>query len=603
MRKKNLLLTASLASVLLLAACGNDDGKYEKLMNKADKAMENLEVDKAIEYYEEILALDPMNYKYGVSRSIIVEDLLSNATGLQDRLQYLQDTVDYVKEASEDVEFKVENAAQISEVYASIQSALYELEDYPSTKMYKDVAEVEKEFAKNTQDKIIAPLLEEIDKNMEALKFDVAEQQVDALSALAEYNVGDISVEKIEEYYEKISTQKERYVVMPRSYVKREQVLFDGGDAGKITFLGEATSQDYEELKVFFKVEGTLVHTVSELSLKSRYILSDGTADETEDFSVTDYGSYKILEQTISLNEDVSVVRYDYNMNILQLEDYKSITLKETDGEGELPALLKVEDDKTIAIDLKIEDADKAINFTNMIVDSSYVTLQGTVTAKKDLEIDETAYFTVPGYEVSSDEDYDDSLYAGVAKDIELTFSLENYLTSEMPYGHFLLFGKTYNLDLKTGKEVAKVTSQIVDIISYSSVEDDFSYDEGLNADKLFTDVAGKVYGNVVAVTNGYFYSKGDPKWYYQLNQKYATFKVDVGLEKERASENFGSSKVTFKGDGNVLKTINLGANAATTTVELNVSNVEQLIVEVEMTEGNEGYQEVLLGNGVMTAK
>lgn len=79
-------------------------------------------------------------------------------------------------------------------------------------------------------------------------------------------------------------------------------------------------------------------------------------------------------------------------------------------------------------------------------------------------------------------------------------------------------------------------------------------------------------------------------------------FKVDVGVLKERSTENSGSSAVTFLGDGNALKTVKLGVGAATTG-ELDVKNVKELLVKVEVVEGSEGNQMVLFGNGTMISK
>lgn len=76
-------------------------------------------------------------------------------------------------------------------------------------------------------------------------------------------------------------------------------------------------------------------------------------------------------------------------------------------------------------------------------------------------------------------------------------------------------------------------------------------------------------------------------------------FKVDVGVLKERSTENYGSSTVTFLGDGNALKTVKLGVGAATTG-EL---DVKELLVKVEVVEGSEGNQMVLFGNGTMISK
>jgi len=249
---------------------------------------------------------------------------------------------------------------------------------------------------------------------------------------------------------------------------------------------------------------------------------------------------------------------------------------------------------------IKIEDSEKVIEFTHMIVDGGYITLQGMVNAKVDMELDENAFAFFPVSNTFSTPSINDTYFAGVPKDIEITFDPDRTITNEVPFVRLELFGQSYNLNLETGEEVKGATLSLMQLVGRKMT--DFNYYETAfndNEDELYKDASGKIYGNVVAVSSSY----ENPKWYYHLNQKYASLKVDVGLDALTASEGYGSSKVTFMSDGNILKTLSLAPGQATTTVELNISNVNNLEIQVEQIEGNDGYQRILLGNSAIMAK
>lgn len=604
MNKKLLLATTSLSVSLFLAACSNGS-EYDSLIKKADEAMVNLEIDEAIGYYEEILKLDPKEFEYGIGRQAIVEELLDSASVLKDQMARLQEITDEAKAVSENVEFTIENIDSIAEVYSQIDFSLSELENYPTTQMYKDLSDLNNHFIKETETNIINPLIADIDEKMSSADYFGAKQSVDKLSSIqgAFYNL--VSADVVSGYYSTIDSEIERYYILPRTYTKRDLVLFEDKNAGKITFLGEGIADG--DVVAYFKLEGGMELSIDAIQLDSRFIFSDGVDYTTSYYSVDRYKDYTILSTELTSNLQAEVARYDFKLNFLKQEEYKSTILKTVDGEDQLPAILKVEDEKTIETAMGFEDDDKKIEITQMIVDSGYIKLQGTLTAKKDLnDYRWDANLVVPNTKNrlnwSTDEDY----FAGIPKAFEIDYNLSSTLTTEAPVAYFHLGGQSYAIDLSTGEEVKGFQKLLINEATFLPEDTShWSSISSLTDDKLlYSDASGKKYSNVLSTSSTYRTAEGDgPKWYYLLHQKYTTIKLDVGIDAKTSGPGYGTTKVSFIGDGNVLKTVDLKSGSPTTSVELNISNVNKFEVVMEQTEGNDGYQTIFLGNGYLTAK
>ena len=191
------------------------------------------------------------------------------------------------------------------------------------------------------------------------------------------------------------------------------------------------------------------------------------------------------------------------------------------------------------------------------------------------------------------------NLFNGISKEFKIELGFDTFLHADEKFVQLNFLGYHKNIDLSNGKEFKGFEVKLPDL-TYSIndfVKVQNYYDS--NEKSFFQDVAGKTYANVLSLEQSYsYFSEGFGQITMPISKKYKTFTVDVGIDKRYAEAGHGSSKILFESNGKVIKEINLAANAATTPVELDVSNVDDLIITITQTSGDLGQQTVLLGNG-----
>ena len=161
--------------------------------------------------------------------------------------------------------------SELEEFNTEISSVLTRLENYPNTSLYKDTAEMKKEFDENIDEKIIKALKEDIDKDLEKTLFESAHEKVKNLNRI-QGSFG-IEIAGLDKYDEKVEKERTKYISFPFQISERNKVLFENKDIGKVTFLGEGMKDG--NFKAFYKFEGDLRSTAKDLGMQTKYILAD----------------------------------------------------------------------------------------------------------------------------------------------------------------------------------------------------------------------------------------------------------------------------------------------------------------------------------------
>ncbi|MCD5324184.1 MULTISPECIES: NPCBM/NEW2 domain-containing protein [Pontibacillus] len=603
--KQKIILALSLSSSLTLAACSSDQA-YGKLMSQADQAMANSEVDQAIEAYKEVLEMDSEDLAYGESRHIIVEDLLQDATQFQAEMEELQTSTDEVKERVNNVEFSPDHFPELSYAYDQLSEALYQVDNYPNTKMYKDLSDLKESFTEQMSSKVAKPLLKQTKEEIDLFAFDQARESVKELRAINSQFPGLVAEEKLEEYTTAIDSKVERFIEFPSRYTERNVVLFESEEMGKITFLGEGMKDG--DLTAIYKFEGGSRYIAHNIDLESRWIFDNGDYVQRSGLDVIQYPDYVIGFQAITNDRGKDLHRYDYQMKLdaddgndiyfTKEDEYTTAELGEDKGTNVTKALFKMES-KYFNMNYQLSDDEKDIEVNEMKVKPNKVTIKGKVTPHKDVDINEGLYVFVPSTDESGSAYINEKYFSGISKEFSLEFPLEETLKEGTSYVQLHLFGTIANISLEDGKELSSGEQPLSEQITYR-ISDYYYMDR---YDRFFTDVSGNVYSNAITAqtSDPDFGNDESPHFLYRLSQKYSEFSMTLGVDQTETGGAEAVSEVTILADGDVLKKMTLTSGQESVPVKLNVDHVNELEFKIDQEKGEEGYQRLILGDGTLT--
>ena len=591
---KKLFIFLTSILIVVLAGC-SQDAEYEKLMSNATQAMGDYKLDEALENYNGILKMNPNDLSYGDTRIAIVQSLAASTEELSAVIGEVEEEVADVRASFKELEYKPENLDALEEFNSQIEYVLGVLEPFPNTALYQDMLKVKKEFDENIETKVVKVLKEDIDQDLENVLFEDVEEKVSQLTrihnSLATENNG------VDQYDELIKKEREKYIILPYKITDRNQVLYENKDIGKVTFLGEGMKD--EVFKAFYKYEGDIRFAADSLGLQTKFIFSDGNYKDISSFEYSYYDGYVIAEQVIN-GEKLKIERVDYRLNFMEEEKMETFTL---DDEAEEMTIggVKLFGEKSFATGFTLEDQEKVINITTMTVQSNKIILSGNVTSKADLDLKGDIFGYRPFLNSLAKVTLSEELFRGIAKDFKVEISWDKTLLDAEKYVQVHFLGFHLNIDLNTGKEFSGSEVDLTDIVYFPNeyVKVESYYDK--NGKSFFQDHAGKTYANVMSVYNSSTSNPGQIT--IPVSKKYETLKVNVGVDKRYAEAGYGSSKVTFKDDEKVLKEINLGADAQSIPVELDLSNVDNLYIAIEQKVGDLGSQGILFGNGKFKMK
>lgn len=606
--KTKLLYLVIGMSFLILTGCSSQDGKYEELMAKAEEAMSDFDIDTALKNYNKILDMDAEDLSYGETRLMIVQSLADKTEKLKSQVENLEKETENIKESYEKLDYSYKELDQLEEFHNQIKPLLKQLEQYPNTNLFKEIAKINKDFEKNFQSKVVKVLKKEIDKDINSGLLGDAQNKVDKLNRIEDHF--SIKISGLDKYNEKLQTENDRYLSFPVKITKRNIALYENEDLGKVTFLGEGMKDG--RLKAFYKFEGDLRTIADNVGLEVKYIFSDGNHEEKYDFTYNYYDNYVIAEQSVSKGEsifdsepavneeDIMIERIDYQFNFM--EEKKTITLKAVDKTMTIDAVMAHEE-KSFTPNIVMEDQEKKVEISSVTLQKNKITLNGKITPKTDIEVGGHVTVSRPFVDEVKSRSFEKELFNGIANDFEISIGLEKPLHADEKVIHVNFLDLHANIDLNKGKESKGTNVKLADIVHKFEGPEIDAIKHYSKKDGFYQDAAGKSYINVIAMKKNQFYLRSeDPaKIIIPISKKYETLTLDVGVDKRYSGVGYGTSTLTFEDDkGNVLKEIKFDTSTDTVPVELNISNINRLTIKLQQEKGDNGQQTILLGNGLL---
>ena len=575
-----------------LAGC-SQDSSYEDHMQEAEEAMEDFRIDDAVKHYEAILELNAEDLTYGDTRMNITKDLLSSTVSLKESMDSLKKEQKALSSDFSSLDYSYENIEALSGFSYRLSEQMAALEEYPATSLYKDAAAIEKTFEENISKKLNQALLKKLDQEVEAARFLEAETVLSQLFEIQE--TLSVSNADLETYQERIDTEKSKYIAYPFTVSDRNVVLYENDKAGKITFLGESMIDG--EYKLFYKYEGGLRNAAEKIDFSSKAIFSDGDYYETDSYSAIKYDDYTIVEQSIG-EEEKTIKRIDYYLDMT--EKTQTINLEDTEKKTEIEGLLAL-GQKDYETNLILSDKEKTINIKSLSIGDSLLTVKGTMKSDHDTEIDGDLNLSRPYFESLDSTDIYEELFSGIEKEFEAQIELHSPIRKNEAFVQLNFMGMHMNIDVNTGKEYTggQVT---LPQITYSTEDIETSQTFNQEEEGLFTDTEGTAHVNVLSIHSGWSGDEGGTIT-IPLSNKYQTFSVTPAIDQNTAGKGYGSSKLSFIGDGKVLKDVKLSGTSKPAEIELDTAGLETLVIKLQQESGEEGQQQVLLTNGIFKMK
>ncbi|HHW36769.1 MAG TPA: hypothetical protein GXX18_05950 [Bacillales bacterium] len=583
-------------SVLILSGC-SQNSKYEELMSNAEKAIDDLEVNKALSYYDKALKLNPNKLDYGEGRLYIAQTLRDKTEQLQNQINRINSEAQEVLSFLNEETLAKKNFNELSNVYSTLSNLLSELENYPNTTMYKDLNKAQQQLLDFVKVEKVTSLMKSFENNMVLAAFDSAETDLNELIEIKRMFPESI-LEDLNASSLKIKQEKDKYIDFPFKINERNIVLYEN-KLGKITYLGEGIRKN--ELTAVFRYDGDLKYIADEISLNIRTIFDNGNNFEIDNWSRMDYRflpEYTIVYIPLKQDSSRKIVRLDYKWGFENKEEMASIAMDSNNPkEVIVPGIIKL-NPLTLQTKLLASDDEKTIEINKIETSSQSFTISGKVTTNKDIILDDRIYMHIPLHSESTYKKVKEELFAGIPKDFSYNFSFNKPLSNDVELVKLYLFNTLINFNPKTGEEATPAKEELIKSIVFSEGEYTESYNK--NKQEYYQNSNGDIIINSALMSgNAGFFSYNDaPSINLTLNKRYSKITFNIGIEKQSSKTGYGNTHVSILTDDQIVKEFDL--TAGTTPIDLNVKEINKIAIQAKQTKGEAGFQKILISDGYL---
>ncbi|MEF3305474.1 NPCBM/NEW2 domain-containing protein [Paenibacillus sp. GYB003] len=594
--KGRMKLIGLLGCLWLVSGCGGGDREYGKLMAAADKAMESLDAETAAAQYRKITEMDREKLEYGEGRIAIAKKLLADAESLKLKLGELKSRAETAKQKLAGLDTGKATAKEVVDVYRELGRIHSELEAFPTAALFKETGDMLTKLAGDAKSGKIDPLRKEIEDHMGKLAFDKAETGTAELRVY-EDGLSGVAGNTAADYSAKIKAEKAKYIELPAVYNQRNVTLLENA-AGKITFLGEGVKNN--RLALFYKYEGPIRFAAKTLPPAIQAVFADGKSANAEKMTLRHYPDYAVGYQYVSDTPTKTLVRLDYRFGLQPKEEFAKVDIGPAGATDTLKEVLAFPD-KELSSSAKATNGGLTVEIGKVKASKNAVEIHGKLTAAADTKLKDEASLYVPAIDLRIDRAMNESLFAGVAKEFNVSFDLNGSLSADAKYAKFRIGGVQMNVDLGTGGEYKPdqelLAQQIVVPGPDTQVWERF--DDWDN--RFLQDASGNIYVNAIGFTSDYSWTK-EAAVAFGLNGAFKRFAAQIGVAKTTVGADFGTSELKVIGDGRLLQTVSFDSSApAAVNIDLDVSGIHTLQFAASQTRSRGDAQTLIVGDGVLS--
>ncbi|WP_459195660.1 hypothetical protein [Wukongibacter baidiensis] len=605
MRKKLFYIITIILSLIICTSCSSD-GKYNKLINSAEEAVNQWNFGEAAGYYEDIIALKPNSFEDGENRIKSAETSLQNVKRVLENIDNFKAEYEKTIENAENIKFELENINDIKEINDKVVELQDDFYGLPNTKPVKKLEEIRTNIENGIKNELIEKTMGEFATCLEESQISDAETKLQELYSLTDSfsYLKEIDLPALEE---QLKEEKDRYLEIPIDVVKRNSLLYED-ELGKITFLGEGKRNN--SLDAFIKYEGDYKDVAKKIKIKTNFTLASGkhVDDIQTEFVYFDNYSVGIIHLSDDVNDSVEKIKYidPFDSNKTDEFRYDDSDIKMV----KLPPVYKYPT-KELETNIVMEDENKKVEIKKLIFNKeetysseiiNRVTVEAVFTPKEEIDwygFDRRCYLYDPVRKnISKSAFSNDSFTKDFEHDVNFTFKIPE-IQGNTEYLTVYFKDLRTNIDLNTGEEYAsdqeKLDQIFVKNIGYST-------ELSVNIDywgRLLKDRLGKASINTLQMDGGQGrFNTSRSEVELVLGNMFNKLTVDVAVAKTTMDENYSDSKVDFMNDDVILKTVKIPENLDTISVEVPVKDMNILTIKVKH-DSSDG-QRILLKNGIL---
>ena len=594
--------------VVILSGCSSDS-KFEKLLNASNKAIDQWNMDKAVDIYKEILSIDKNSLDKAKAKVTLIEESLPVLEEIHRRKDLLyQGYMDTIGNKDNFI-LEGQEVSAIKDVYGKLKDLETLFSYFPNTKIASEIRTYSENIEKSMQEHIPRKLLDSIDQNLSNNEIEQAIKNINQINEIVSM-FPDIKMrEDIEVYRKKIKDEEKKYIIFPMEVVDRNEVLYEG-KGGKITLVGEAIKDN--ALYAVYKFEGALKEAASKVDIKTNVLLSDGKYinNTSREYIYTD--DYTLALELLSHDMNNLIKEYSYIIP-LESEETKKISLEAKDIKKIIPPIKKILDTE-FKTQIVLEDEIKKVEIKNVkIADradytkGTNVTIEGVITFKEDkrsYEYDSVCYLINPSIMYSQNGSFTQFMTKDFTKDFPQNFDINfqmPYISEDTSYLTLYFMDLRTNINLEDGQMLILDQESLVNTVmnrtGFTQMHIQLENDKGL----YLRDTSGDISLNTIAFDGGYdLFASPRSSISINLGKMYNRLKVEIGVDKTTAGKEYGNSTVELVGDGKVIKTIEIPTDPKTEQIEISISGIKLLEIRADQNFGPKYGQRILLKNGIL---
>ncbi|GAA0469585.1 NPCBM/NEW2 domain-containing protein [Alkalibacillus silvisoli] len=590
---RKVLFTFSIASLMLLMACGSDDAFQNDLETVIDQ-MNDMDYDEAIAKLQE-LEEGLVGDQYETGRINLVSGMLNEAEYMSENIAELEEmynsAMEHVDEAtaSEDRDIEL-----YSHALSSIDQTLNRFEDMTQLDMYQDLEGKRDELSEEILGDWLPSLQEGIESDLESQNFAEAEMQLNEMNRLHQMMPEEIREGVVSEYDEMIAEERERFVFIPEIVDGWNETVIDN-DEGSIEVEGVRNIDSGVEVVISFN--DYYKNISDQLAFSPRMILSDsdtvsGSLAETrllEDKAITKY-HFSTMGGDIQV-DDIS--RMDVEAPFEQ-EEAIQVAFDGTDGEYEIPGIESIKE--LHRPEWTLDGDNFEVEIDRFFVEDHNIEITGVIKAEEDITIDETSRAYLPFTKEENDTrgfgSNEVELYADTEKDFEINHSFSDPITEFHNYIDLMLFEHHLSVDLTDG-QLYEVSDPVfvADLENRTHRTSSNLYDEH-NDRELINQSGDRVKEDSLIM-------RASAVNRYTLNDRFDQFTTTLHVHQGNSGVDYGTTEFevySVEDDDEVeLYSTTIEEDHDAQDVEIDVEGVTELKIQISTDRGSEGRQEIIL--------
>ena len=600
---RKLLTLVLISTLLFIAACSSSSNSgFHKELEKANDFMNEMKYEEALEVLNKLKTDFLPKDKYEAGRTELVDQLIRDAEYMATHIESLKSDYESAMEVYEETKSTDEVEFNLyEEALNAVNYTLNQFNDMQQLDMYQELVDARDDLLGKIEN-LVDTLVDSFEKSLDEQNFAQAENDLDQLWDIHyRFDEDAIDYEVLDEYAVKLQEQLDRFVFTPDLFVEwNEEIIKD--ELGTIQFKGVKNANNNIYAAISF--QGDYAKILDELTFRTEIIYGNGDARSGSSYETRYYKDETIVVYQFGAGEGLNVddiLRFIIEVPAVEEEAIR-IAFENVDLNKDyvLPGLLAISGEYRPNITIVEERFD--IEIHEILVDKYNIEISGFIKPKVDGQVNELNSVYIPlsqqrrtsgtGWFGASYMD----LYEGTQKEFNYSYSFNEPITEEDEFISFRLFDHNIFINLKTG-DIEKLTDPyFIGGVYYSTSNTTVGYRES-EKDTFINQNGDRTPAETVL-------AKGSAYGSFYIGNNFETFSATLTVPEDRATGEYGTTEVVFYSvmgeEETEIASFTVKENHKPMDIEVDITGVKVLKIELNPDSGNRGRQFVLIENAVV---